>query len=102
MNGRDDPGLPPHRRFPGGRPSVTIAYRSLDPRTLGRLLALYEHRVFVEAAIHGINPFDQWGVELGKEMATRLLPMVRGEARAAGLDASTAGLLAHLRALRRG
>ncbi|MBM3479185.1 MAG: glucose-6-phosphate isomerase [Alphaproteobacteria bacterium] len=102
MNGRDDPGLPPHRRFPGGRPSITIAYRSLDPRTLGRLLALYEHRVFVEAAIHGINPFDQWGVELGKEMATRLLPMVRGDAKATGLDASTAGLLAHLRTLRRG
>ena len=100
MNGRDDPGLPPHRRFPGGRPSVTIAYRRLDPRTLGRILALYEHRVFVEAAVLGINPFDQWGVELGKEMATRLLPMVAGEAPAAGLDPSTAGLLAHLRGLR--
>ena len=100
MNGRDEPGLPPHRRFPGGRPSVTIAYRRLDPRTLGRLLALYEHRVFVEAAVHGINPFDQWGVELGKEMATRLLPMVAGDAPPTGLDPSTAGLLAHLRALR--
>jgi glucose-6-phosphate isomerase len=61
--------LAPHRAFPGNRPSITIAYRKLDPYTLGRVLALYEHRVFVEAAIYGINPFDQFGVELGKELA---------------------------------
>ena len=99
MNGRDGPGLPPHRRFPGGRPSVTIAYRRLDPRTLGRLLALYEHRVFVEAAIWNINAFDQWGVELGKELATALQPVVEGKASAKGLDSSTVGLAAYLRKL---
>ncbi len=100
MRGRDDPALPPHRRFPGNRPSVTLAYRRLDPATLGRLIALYEHRVFVEAAILGINAFDQWGVELGKEMATALLPLVTGADPGPARDASTAGVLAHLRALR--
>jgi glucose-6-phosphate isomerase len=92
--------LAPHKVFPGNRPSVTIAYRRLDPYTLGRLVALYEHRVFVEAAIWDINAFDQWGVELGKELATELLPVVEGEADAAGRDASTAGLVAHLASLR--
>jgi glucose-6-phosphate isomerase len=106
MTGRDaaaaagDPALVPHRTFPGSRPTTTLLYRSLDPGTLGRIIALYEHRVFVEGTIWGINSFDQWGVELGKEMATALLPLVQG-ARAAGAeDASTAGLLARLHALR--
>ena len=62
--------IAPHRVFPGNRPSLTILYRKLDPDTLGRLIALYEHRVFVEAQLFGINAFDQWGVELGKELAT--------------------------------
>jgi glucose-6-phosphate isomerase len=93
--------LAPHRVFPGNRPSLTIAYKTLDPFTLGRILALYEHRVFVEAAIWNINAFDQWGVELGKELATGLLPIVEGRASAAGRDASTAGLVAHLALLRR-
>lgn len=91
--------LAAHKTFPGNRPSITLAYRHLDPFTLGRLIALYEHRVFVEAAIHGINAFDQWGVELGKELATALLPMVEGRTPATGRDASTIGVLAHLHAL---
>jgi glucose-6-phosphate isomerase len=98
-DGSSAAALAPHKEFPGDRPSVTIAYRSLDPATLGRLIALYEHRVFVEAAIHDINAFDQWGVELGKELATQLLPMVEGRTSAAERDGSTAGLIAHLRAL---
>ncbi|MEX0970078.1 MAG: glucose-6-phosphate isomerase [Paracoccaceae bacterium] len=81
-----------HRVFPGNRPSVTLAYRKLTPFVLGQIIALYEHRVFVEATIWGINAFDQWGVELGKELAVALLPHVTGDA-AGGLDASTAGLL---------
>jgi glucose-6-phosphate isomerase len=85
------------RVFPGNRPSITIAYRKLDPFALGRLVALYEHRVFVEAQLFGINAFDQWGVELGKELATALLPVVTGKTDAAGHDASTAGLVRHLR-----
>jgi glucose-6-phosphate isomerase len=91
--------LAAHRVFPGNRPSVTLMYRTLDPRTLGRIVALYEHRVFVEAAIWNINAFDQWGVELGKELATGLLPAVKGEATAAALDSSTAGLVRHFHRL---
>jgi glucose-6-phosphate isomerase len=86
----------PHRVFSGNRPSVTLAFDKLTPNTLGRLIALYEHRVFVEATVWDINAFDQWGVELGKELATNLLPIVTGEKSKAGLDSSTAGLLAHL------
>ncbi|MGQ0485231.1 MAG: glucose-6-phosphate isomerase [Hyphomicrobiales bacterium] len=89
--------LAPHRVFAGNRPSFTIAYRKLDPFTLGRLIALYEHRVFVEAAIWDINAFDQWGVELGKELATQLQPVVDGKAGTQGLDGSTAGLVDFLR-----
>ena len=86
-----------HRVFPGDRPSVTILYDLLDPATLGRLVALYEHRVFVEGAVLGINSFDQWGVELGKERARALDPVLAGEAPPEG-DASTQGLVAWLRA----
>ena len=89
--------LAPHRVFTGNRPSLTLAYKKLDPFTFGRLIALYEHRVFVEAAIWGINAFDQWGVELGKELATGLQPVIEGRQSTDGLDASTAGLVAHLR-----
>jgi glucose-6-phosphate isomerase len=88
--------LAPHRVFTGNRPTLTLAYRKLDPFTLGRLIALYEHRVFVEAAIWDINAFDQWGVELGKELATGLQPVVEGRNPGDGLDASTRGLLAFL------
>ena len=91
--------LAPHRVFTGNRPSLTIAYKTLDPFTLGRLIALYEHRVFVEAAIWGINAFDQWGVELGKELATGLQPVVEGKKPTNGLDSSTAGLADYLRGL---
>lgn len=88
--------IAPHRVFPGNRPSVTIAYEQLDPYTLGRVIALYEHRVFVEGAIWNINSFDQWGVELGKELANTLLPAVESGRASPDLSASAAGLLAHL------
>ena len=93
--------LAPHRVFPGNRPSLTILYAKLDPFTLGRLIALYEHRVFVEAALFRINAFDQWGVELGKELATELLPVVEGKESAAGRDSSTAGLVGRIAELQR-
>lgn len=89
--------LAPHKVFTGNRPSLTLAYKKLDPFTFGRLVALYEHRVFVEAAIWGINAFDQWGVELGKELATGLQPVVEGKQGLDGLDSSTAGLVRHLK-----
>lgn len=93
----EEAGGNPHRVFPGNRPSLTIAYDKLDPETLGKLIALYEHRVFVEAALWDINAFDQWGVELGKELATKLLPAVEGKEQGGKMDGSTAGLLAFLR-----
>jgi glucose-6-phosphate isomerase len=83
------------RSFPGNRPSVTLAWRKLTPFTLGQIIALHEHRVLVEGTIWGINSFDQWGVELGKELATGLLPMIRGQD-AAGKDPSTRALIAKL------
>ncbi len=91
--------IAPHRVFSGNRPSLTILYRKLDPRTFGRLIALYEHRVFVEGTLYDINSFDQWGVELGKELATGLLPVVEGKVSAIGRDSSTAGLVAHVHSL---
>ena len=94
--------LAPHRVFTGNRPSLTLLYRKLDPFALGRLIALYEHRVFVEAQLFGINAFDQWGVELGKELATELLPVVEGKAGADSRDAATAGMVNRVMELRKG
>jgi glucose-6-phosphate isomerase len=92
-----DPGvLARHRTFPGNRPSTVLLLDQLNPRSLGALIALYEHRVFTSGAVWGINSFDQWGVELGKALASDLLPrLANGDA--SGLDASTAGLLQRLR-----
>lgn len=87
----------PHRVFAGNRPSLTTAYQRLDPETLGKLIALYEHRVFTEAAIWEINAFDQWGVELGKELAVKLLPVVEGRTSDDEVDASTRGLVKFMR-----
>ncbi|HSB24984.1 MAG TPA: glucose-6-phosphate isomerase [Burkholderiaceae bacterium] len=85
-----------HRTFDGNRPSTTLVLEELTPRSLGALIALYEHRVFTSGAVWGINSFDQWGVELGKALCSRLLPRF-DSGDASGLDASTAGLLARLR-----
>jgi len=86
-----------HRVFVGNRPSVTLAYPRMTPFVLGQIVALYEHRVFVEGVILGINSFDQWGVELGKELATSLGPVVDGDQDCAGQDGSTAALVRFLR-----
>ncbi len=85
-----------HRVFPGNRPSTTLIYDKLDPKTLGKIVALYEHRVFVEGVVLGINSYDQWGVELGKELATALGPVVTGEVSTKGKDGSTAQLVNHV------
>ncbi len=82
-----------HRVFSGNRPSTTLVYEKLTPQTLGRIIALYEHRVFVEGIIWGLNSFDQWGVELGKELATAILPLIKDGSGFAGKDGSTRGLL---------
>jgi glucose-6-phosphate isomerase len=86
-----------HRSFAGNRPSTTFVLDALTPRSLGALIALYEHRVFTSGVLWGINSFDQWGVELGKALCNQLLPrMESGDV--SGLDGSTAGLLRRLRA----
>ena len=87
-----------HRVFKGNRPSTTLVYPKLTPFCLGQLIALYEHRVFVEGVILGINSFDQWGVELGKELATALEPVLKGSNAGGGNDPSTLNLVAQLRA----
>jgi glucose-6-phosphate isomerase len=88
--------LLPHKVFEGNRPSNTLLYRKLDPFTLGALIALYEHKVFVQGALWNLNSFDQWGVELGKTLARTLLPEL-STGPTADHDSSTAGLLLWLR-----
>ena len=93
--------LAAHRTFPGNRPSTTLLLERLTPRSLGALIAFYEHRVFTSGAVWGIDSFDQWGVELGKGLGNRLLPLFDSPldrpADLSGLDPSTAGLLRRLR-----
>ncbi len=86
--------LVPHKVFPGNRPSTTIMYRKLGPRTLGMLLAMYEHRVFTMGAVWQINSFDQWGVELGKQLATAVASDLAATGAASNHDASTSHLIA--------
>ncbi|WP_326691243.1 glucose-6-phosphate isomerase [Streptomyces sp. NBC_01795] len=90
----------PHRTFPGNRPTTTILADELSPSVLGQLIALYEHKVFVQGAIWNIDSFDQWGVELGKVLAKRLEPALTEGAEVAGLDASTSALVERYRSLR--
>jgi len=85
-----------HRVFPGNRPSTTLLHPKLTPKTLGQIIALYEHRVFVEGVILGINSYDQWGVELGKELAVALEPVVSGTQSSENKDASTRMLVDYL------
>jgi glucose-6-phosphate isomerase len=94
MLGQQDPGG--HRHMPGNRPSTFLLLEELTPASLGALIALYEHRVFTAGSLWGINSFDQWGVELGKVLAKNIEPRL-SSGDAAGLDASTAGLLKRLR-----
>ena len=94
--------LAPHKVHPGNRPSNTILFEKLTPNVLGQLIALYEHKVFVEGVIWGINSFDQWGVELGKKLATGLAGAVGKPEDYQGSNASTRGLLDRLPTARRG
>ncbi len=87
----------PHRELPGNRPSSTLLFRRLTPGALGGLIALYEHKVFVQGIIWNLNSFDQWGVEHGKKLASALLPqLLRGEEDPT-LDASTRALMRRIR-----
>jgi glucose-6-phosphate isomerase len=97
MGKREIKALLPHKVFPGNRPTNTLLYRKLTPRALGRLVALYEHKVFVQSAIWNVNAYDQWGVELGKQLAKAILPELTGGKATAKHDASTNALIARLR-----
>jgi glucose-6-phosphate isomerase len=94
------PTLAAYKTFPGNQPSSTLLLPRLDAFTLGALIALYEHKVFVLGALWNLNSFDQWGVEYGKQLASRLLPIIEGKTPASGLDSSTAGLIAACRQTR--
>jgi glucose-6-phosphate isomerase len=90
--------LTPHKVFPGNRPSNTLLMEALTPATLGALIALYEHKVFVQGAVWGVNSFDQWGVELGKVLAKSIQAELTGQPRPESHDSSTNGLIARARA----
>ena len=92
--------LLPHKVFPGNRPTNSLVFTHLDPETLGALIALYEHIIFVQGVVWNINSFDQWGVELGKQLAGRILPELTSAEPATAHDGSTNGLINHLRKLR--
>ncbi len=93
--------LAPHKVFEGNRPSTSILFPLLDPRTLGSLIALYEHKIFVQGWIWGINSYDQMGVELGKQLAGKILPELDEEGDVTGHDSSTGGLIAWYKHLRK-
>jgi glucose-6-phosphate isomerase len=92
----------PHRVLPGNQPTSTLVYERLTPKVLGELIALYEHKVLVQSVCWGINAFDQWGVELGKQLAKVISPELTGEQAISGHDASTSGLIRYIQARRGG
>jgi glucose-6-phosphate isomerase len=92
--------LLPHKRFEGNRPTNSILFQEVTPRTLGRLIAMYEHKIFVQGVIWGINSFDQWGVELGKQLAKKIQPELPGTGRVTTHDSSTNELIRHYKELR--
>jgi glucose-6-phosphate isomerase len=93
LSGEALEALTPHKVFDGNRPSNSILIRAVDPHTLGMLIALYEHKIFTQGVIWQINSFDQWGVELGKQLAKVILPELENDAVISGHDASTNGLI---------
>ena len=94
--------LVPHKVFSGNRPTNSILFQKLTPRTLGMLIALYEHKIFTQGIIWNINSFDQWGVELGKQLATGIIPeLTADDEPPLAHDSSTAALIRRYRRLRR-
>ena len=101
MNGKAAAAGEAYAAIPGNRPSTSILVDELDARHLGMLLAMYEHKVYVQSVVWNINAFDQWGVALGKQVADRVLPTLAGDAPVSSHDASTNGLINHYKAHRR-
>lgn len=92
--------LAKHKVFPGNRPTNTFLFERLTPAMLGRLIALYEHKIFIQGVIWDVNSYDQWGVELGKQLANAIVPELRGDEPVTSHDASTNGLINYFKALR--
>lgn len=97
MDGQALEDLLPHKMFEGNRPTTSIMFDRLDPHTLGKLIALYEHKIFVQGMIWNINSFDQWGVEYGKQIAKEILPLLHDETIVDTFDSSTNGLINYLK-----
>ena len=93
MDDADARTLAPYKVMEGNRPSTSILFSTLDPKTLGSLVALYEHKIFTMGAVWNINSFDQWGVELGKVLARAILPELEGDKSISSHDSSTNGLI---------
>jgi glucose-6-phosphate isomerase len=93
IKGKELKTLLPHKVFPGNKPTNSILIKKLTPKNLGSLIALYEHKIFTQGIIWNINSFDQWGVELGKQLAKVILPELQKDAPAAKHDSSTLGLI---------
>ena len=100
FSGRKLEQLLPHKVFPGNRPTNSLLFKKLDPATLGALIVLYEHKIFVQGTIWGINSFDQWGVELGKQLAQKIQPELKGDTAVTSHDVSTNGLVNYYKAQR--
>jgi glucose-6-phosphate isomerase len=100
LSGEALEALLPHKVFQGNRPTNSILYQKLTPEMLGRLIALYEHKIFTQGIIWNINSFDQWGVELGKQLAKVILPELEGDGTIDSHDSSTNGLINRIKALR--
>jgi glucose-6-phosphate isomerase len=94
--------LTPFKVFAGNRPTNSILFRKLTPRTLGSLIAMYEHKIFVQGVIWNIFSFDQWGVELGKQLASRILPELDSDSTVTTHDSSTNGLITTYKEMRKG
>ncbi len=100
LNGEDLEKLLPHKVFEGNRPTTSILFDKLTPNTLGKLIALYEHKIFVQGILWDINSYDQWGVEYGKQIAQQILPQLTSEGKVTNYDSSTNGLINHTKQLR--
>ena len=90
----------PHKTFEGNRPTTSIVVQRITPETLGALIAMYEHKIFVQGIVWDIYSFDQWGVELGKQLASKILPELEDERPVTSHDPSTNGLINHYKARR--
>ncbi|MDH5445783.1 MAG: glucose-6-phosphate isomerase [Gammaproteobacteria bacterium] len=100
LSGEDLENMLPYKFFPGNKPTSTILFKTLTPKTLGSIIAMYEHKIFVQGIIWNINSYDQWGVELGKQLAKNILPELEGDVEISNHDSSTNGLINYYKGLR--